>query len=146
MSVLIRLTCILAFACLLLLPGCGGESSENKSDAIEVKAPATPEEELILAMDDAIRLAEADSIRVMFERFTPPDDLARIDSAGVFNQVKNQFNIFKHDFVRALKESKTIQPEFNEDTTRATYEVVEVEVPGHKVKFQKIGDRWYFSD
>ena len=146
MSVLIRLTSILAMTCLLLLPGCGGESSESDSDAIEVKAPATPEEELIVAMDEAIRLVETDSIRALFEKFTPPDDLARIDSAGVFNQVKNQFNIFKLDFVRALKESKTIQPEFNEDTTKATYEVVEVEVPGHKVKFQKIGDGWYFSD
>ena len=146
MSILIRIACILAITCLLLLPGCGGESSEGESDAIEVTAPATPEEELIVAIDEAIRLTEADSIRAMFEKFTPPDDLARIDSAGVFNQVKNQFSIFKHDFVRALKESKTIQPQFNEDTTKATYEVVEVEVPGHKVKFQKIEDRWYFSD
>lgn len=146
MSVLIRLVSIFAITCLLLLPGCGGESSEGESDAIEVKAPATPEEELILAMDEAIRLVEADSIRVMFEKFTPPDDLARIDSAGVIDQVLNQFNIFKLDFVRALKESQTIQPEFNDDTTKAIYEVVEVEVPGHKVKFQKIDDRWYFSD
>jgi hypothetical protein len=146
MSALIKFTSILAITCLLLLPGCGGESSEGESDASEVKAPETPEEELILAMDEAIRLVEADSIRAMFEKFTPPDDMARIDSAGVFNQVKNQFNIFKLDFVRALKESQTIQPEFNEDTTMATYEVVEVEVPGHRVKFQKIEDRWYFSD
>lgn len=146
MSVLIRLVSIFAITCLLLLPGCGGESSESESDAIEVKAPATPEEELILAMDEAIRLVEADSIRVMFEKFTPPDDLARIDTAGVIDQVLNQFNIFKLDFVRALKESQTIQPEFNDDTTKAIYEVVEVEVPGHKVKFQKIDDRWYFSD
>ncbi len=146
MSVLIRLTSILAITCLLLLPGCGGESSEGESDAIELKSPATPEEELILAMDEAIRLVEADSLRAMFEKFTPPDDLARIDSAGVIDQVLNQFNIFKLDFVRALKESQTIQPEFNEDTTKAIYEVVEVEVPGHKVKFQKIEGRWYFSD
>jgi hypothetical protein len=146
MPALIRLIPALAITCLLLLPGCGGESSEGKSDAIEVKAPATPEEELIQAMDEAIRLAEADSIRALFEEFTPPDDLARIDSVGGFNQVMHQFKIFKLDFVRALKESQTIQPEFNEDTTKATYEVVEVEVPGHKVKFQKIGDRWYFSD
>jgi len=139
----------LAFAIVVtlsLLPGCGGESSEGESDAAEATVSGTPEQELILAMDRAIALVQSDSIRGLFEEFTPPEDLARIDSSGQFNQVASRFNIFKLDFVRALQEAKGIPPEFNEDTTKATYEVVDVLVPGGKVKFRKIGEKWYFSD
>ncbi len=171
---------------LLLLPCCGGESSDNESAIAEQKAPETPEEEvtealseaeesqeigqdtaagpetqevaklefapgtpeaeLIEAMSVAIEFAESDSIRGLFGRFTPPDDLKRLTDAGQLEVAMKRFRIFRHDFVRALREAQTLQPEFNEDTTRALYEVLEVNVPGNKVAFQKIGKDWYFSD
>lgn len=131
---------------LALLIGCGGGSSEGESSTTEQSTPDTPEGELIQAMDLAIKLAESDSIRALFARFSPPEDFQKLEDSGQLKAAMDRFNIFRYHFVEALKEARTLQPTFNEDTTRAVYEVLEVEVPGHMVAFQKIGEEWYFSD
>jgi hypothetical protein len=131
MSTLLRSALALAVLVVFYL-GCGSDSS--------------PEQQLIEAMSEAIALAESDSVEELFERFTPPEDLARLRENGQLATAIGRFNIFRHDFIRALREAQTLKPEFNEDSTRAAYTVVEVEVPGHKVAFRKIGNRWYFSD
>ncbi len=146
MSAFTKLGMVIAAALLIAISGCGGESSEDESAALESDKPATPEEELIEALSEAIALAEAHKIEELFERFSPPEDYLRLKESGELAVAVKRFDIFRFDFVRAMREAQTIQPAFNEDTTRAVYEIVEVEVPGHKVAFQKIDDIWYFSD
>jgi len=43
----------------------------------------------------------------------------------------------------ALNEALTLRPIFNEDTTRATYEV---QVAPTDLAFVRIDDRWYFPN
>jgi ABC-type glycerol-3-phosphate transport system substrate-binding protein len=142
---------IIAIA-LIVLAGCGGDSEQEPVDldtetaSTSQVSASTPEAELIAAMDEAISFVEKDDIKGLFERFTPPVDMNRLKDSSQLDGAIAQFNIFKGAFVEAMIESKTIQPEFNEDTTRASYHVIEAPVPGEYVVFGKIDGKWYFTD
>lgn len=124
---------------IVLFIGCSGAKKEKP-------VVQTPEQQLVTAMNDVVDLVERGEYKAMFEKYTPPPDLERLKTNKSLDSAIEQFKIFRKDFVRAMKEAQAIQPTFNEDTTRAVYELTEVEVPGHKVVFAKIGDNWYFSD
>jgi len=110
------------------------------------EGPKTPEEELIDALDLLIKYGEANQIDSLFKRFTPPADYKRLSDAGQLQVAMDRFSIFKYDFIRAMKEAKTVEPVFNEDTTRAEYEIVDIPVPGNKIVFGKINGQWYITD
>ena len=136
MSIYSKLVCALVFSALLILPGCGSKPAEKKS----------PENELKDVMSEAIAFVENDDVKGLFEKFTPPEDLKRLKSAGELDGAVDRFNIFGKQFVEAMKEARSVSPVFNDDTTRATYEIIDVPVPGQKVVFRKIDGKWYFSD
>jgi hypothetical protein len=99
--------------------------------------------ELNKAIDDAIELASAGDIHALFQEFTPPEVYTALDSAGQLSGAEGRFKIFKDQFVEAMKIAKTVEPEFY-DGSKAAYDVPDV--PGGKVRFQRIDGKWYFSD
>lgn len=110
------------------------------------EGPPRQEQELIDALDEIIRYGEANQIDSLFKRFTPPADYKRLSDAGELQVAMDRFNIFKGDFITAMKEARTIKPIFNEDTTRAEYQIVNIHVPGNKIVFSKIDGQWYITD
>lgn len=110
------------------------------------EAPPPQEQELTGALDDIIRYGEANQIDSLFMRFTPPADYKRLSDAGELKVAIERFQVFKYDFIRAMKEAKTIKPTFNEDSTRAEFNIVDVHVPGGKIVFSKIDGQWYITD
>ncbi len=139
----LRYASLIVAIAIIVLAGCGGDSEQEPTFELTTN---TPEAELIAAMDEAISFVENDNIKGLFERFSPPEDLQRLKDSSQMEGAIAQFNIFKGAFVEAMIESKTIQPEFNEDTTRASYHVIKTPVPGEHVVFGKIDGKWYFSD
>jgi len=95
-------------------------------------------------MDDVLARIEKGEVKEMFVRYTPPEDLKRLQENNQLDGAVSRFEIFKQQFIEAIKTAKTAEPQFNEDSTKVYYEVAEV--PGGKVVFQKLDGLWYFSD
>ncbi|MFH1892074.1 MAG: hypothetical protein ABIK83_05250 [Candidatus Zixiibacteriota bacterium] len=142
-----RLALMLLIALVVIVSGCGGDEADEQAASEQPTTEAaaqTPTQQLTTAIDIAIQLVEADDVHGLFEKFTPPDVLDTLIAAGQLQAAEGRFRIFKNEFVAAMKVAKTVDPEFNEDSTIVAYAVEEV--PGGKVKFQKIDGNWYFSD
>jgi len=142
-TILSRLALMLLIALSVIISGCGGDNADEQAASGQATAQ-TPEQELTAVIDIAIQLVEADDVHGLFEKFTPPDNLDTLIAAGQLQAAEDRFRIFKNEFISAMKVAKTVQPEFNEDSSKVAYAVEDV--PGGKVKFQKIDGNWYFSD
>lgn len=142
----IRVMVIGLLAFIFMIIGCGGNTSDETATAeTETIATAeTLEEELLLTMDDVLARIEKGEVKEMFVRYTPPEDLKRLQENNQLDGAVSRFDIFKQQFIEAIKTAKTAEPQFNEDSTKVYYEVAEV--PGGKVVFQKLDGKWYFSD
>lgn len=175
-SLLLKLMTLLAVALMLSISGCGNDDeskdeAQSKPDTTAVSTPQTQHEdvatadikhedesmpsaiseedrqvyteELSKALDDAINLASAGDIHGLFKEFTPPEVYTALDTSGQLAGAEGRFGIFKDKFVEAMKTAKTVEPEFYDDS-KAAFDVEDV--PGGKVRFQRIDGKWYFSD
>lgn len=167
MSMIARLALVIAVFAVLLLCGCGGDSSEGESqefaaedvsDDITQSRPeaetepaavsrkfdsGTPEEELQAVINDVISHLESDDVDGLVSRYIPPNDLEALRQSGRLGKVSMRYRMFKNDMIVTLKEALTLQPNFNDDTTRVVYEVETGPTP---LSFVKIGGNWYFPE
>jgi hypothetical protein len=163
-------------ALIVSISSCGGNSAEEttpKTDMTESAAPidtvdriqaykdsllrsrtpmpedieaGSPEAELVEAIDEALAYVDKGDIKGLFKRFTPPEQYQMLIDSNALDVSVGRFEVFKGAFVEAMNEAKTVQPVFNDDTTRASFTVVDTPVPGGQVVFGKRDGVWYFSD
>jgi len=134
---------VFALTTFLMLAGCGGDSADDTThETLSDSVDLTPEEELNRTLKDIIALVESGDVKGLFEKYTPP--ARRLKTKEELDVAIDRFEIFKPQFLEAMKASLTQTALFNEDSTKVTYE--SDVVPGGKVRFQKIDNQWYFSD
>jgi PBP1b-binding outer membrane lipoprotein LpoB len=159
----IKLVFIMMAAGVLVLSGCGGDSSESKSKSQEATsqdtqmqeavpdtvfprmefAAGTPEAEMQDVILEVISYFQKDDVEGMMYRFIPEQRIKELEESDGFYRVARRYNMFRDDMVVVLKEALTLQPQFNEDTTVVIYEV---QSGPSDLVFVKLEDRWYFPD
>jgi hypothetical protein len=140
---------------LLILCCCGGESSESEVQEVVPEAEQEPgvarmpfaegsrEAEVQEVIIDIISYMEGNDINGMLDKYIPPQDLAVIKESGRMVGVARRYGMFREGMLGALREALTLQPMFNADTSRVTFDV---ESAPTDLVFVRIGDRWYFPE
>ena|GEM_PF-3181320 len=161
MRSVIKLVFVMMAVGMLVISGCGGDSSEGESQEVtlrdttsqepeqEIQVPrmefasGTPEAELQGVISEVIAYFQNDDIKGMMYKFIPEDKIKELEESGGFDRVAVRYNMFRDDMLLILSEALSLRPQFNEDMTVATYKV---QSGPTDLVFVKDGDRWYFPD
>jgi hypothetical protein len=145
----------------LVIAGCGGDSSESESRDTtsqdttsqvaerEIQVPrmefasGTPEAEVQDVISEVIAYFQNDDVEGMMLRFIPEARIKELEESGGFYRVARRYNMFRDDMLLVLTEALSLRPEFNEDMTVAIYKV---QSGPNDLVFVKMEDRWYFPD
>ena len=158
---IIKLVFMMMAVGLLVVSGCGGDSSESESQEAtlqdttsqeperEIQVPrmefasGTTEAELQDVISEVIAYFKNDDIEGMMLEFIPETRIKELEESGGFNRVARRYNMFRDDMLLVLSEALSLRPQFNEDKTVATYKV---QSGPNDLVFIKMDDRWYFPD
>lgn len=164
MNTHVKALIILMIAGILMLAGCGGDSSEDQSEqpapdtteSITQTAPeiptfdemefaeGTPEADLSAALREAIGYLESGDIEGLTSRFIPPDTLAKLEAEDRLPRIQQRYRMFSADMAIALREALSKKPVLNEDTTLAAYQ--ELEHSPNDLIMVKTDGVWYFPN
>lgn len=108
-----------------------------------------PQASLETAVPHAIKLLEEKKYKDMIDSFVPPDELKKMKEVGAYETVIKRFGEGERvkQMLQALKEVKELEPEFNEDKSRATFKSDKADSPlnSRPMRFIKVEKRWYIQ-
>lgn len=105
-----------------------------------------PQEKLGSAIDEGIRLLEAKENLEFVKKFAHPDDLKEIlkEEGVTVESIAEKFGEKgAKSLLAALKYAKTTPPTMNEDKSKATWKIDQVNFEVDSVVMEKKGDKWY---
>lgn len=138
---------VLCSALLVLLVASVAQAEKKPADG-DKSAEAAAKEDLPAAIDNGIKLLEAEKSGEFLERYILPADLEKLKKSNQLDAVKEEFKKdHSADVLKVLKAVKDAKPEMSEEGELATFDVSKLEGKHpDKLHFRKIKDVWYIAE
>lgn len=121
----------------------------KRADALPTADPNAIPPELQQAIDRAIENLEGNNVEAYVSDFLAPDELAAIQKSG-WEKTLDFVSKQQEKTLATLKALKTMTPSLDKDTTRAVFDLSQVDIEGGasfpKMNFRKVDGKWYLTN
>lgn len=106
-----------------------------------------PRESLKTAIPEGIRLLEAKEYATFIKRFATPDQVKKITEKQTIEEAADVFGKGKaEELLGVLKHVRDKEPAYNDEKTKATFEIDKEINDRGKIQFEKVGRLWYITN